>query len=276
MYDRLGSVRIVFDWNGDVVNQFNYDVYGEPTQELFVENGSLYSSCYNSYHRFANYKWDAAIGMYDCNARWYDPVMMRFTGRDPVRGDFNEPLSLHRYLYCLNDSVNGFDPAGLTALQIAGATVGAADIYATGLTIATIGASIGNDVVLGLGAIIMQTAPLALARGLTNPVDTLHDSLKDLPRQIHHFATNKHLYWTPRMNKIVKKYGLSLNGNWNKMELLHRGRHPGNYHSWVFENMKMIDKIACGDADMFIGLFNELVIDPVVSNPMLLRKAGWL
>ncbi len=108
MYDRLGSVRLVMDEAGEVVNQFSYDPYGNPIREAF-KSGTIY----NSYHRFAGYKWDAAVGMYDCNARWYDPVMMRFTGRDPVRGDFNEPLSLHRYLYCVNEPVNIIDPTGL-------------------------------------------------------------------------------------------------------------------------------------------------------------------
>ena len=36
-----------------------------------------------------------------------------FNSRDPVTGDFKEPLTLHKYLYCMNDPVNLIDPAGL-------------------------------------------------------------------------------------------------------------------------------------------------------------------
>jgi hypothetical protein len=42
----------------------------------------------------------------------YDPQLMRFTARDPVNGRFKEPLTLHKYLYCLNDPINYTDPTG--------------------------------------------------------------------------------------------------------------------------------------------------------------------
>jgi hypothetical protein len=50
--------------------------------------------------------------MYYCIARYYDPELMRFTGRDPVEGSYEEPLTLHKYLYCGNDSINRTDPTG--------------------------------------------------------------------------------------------------------------------------------------------------------------------
>ena len=73
-------------------------------------------------------KWDPITGMYNCNARWYDPVLARFTGRDPVLGGFKEPLTLHAYLYCLNDPINGIDPTGemigaMTLQRAAGASL---------------------------------------------------------------------------------------------------------------------------------------------------------
>lgn len=50
----------------------------------------------------------------------YDPQLMRFTGRDPVRGKYSEPLTLHRYLYCNNNSINMVDPDGRVAVSLAG------------------------------------------------------------------------------------------------------------------------------------------------------------
>jgi len=42
----------------------------------------------------------------------YDPQLMRFTGRDSICGSYQEPMTLHAYLYCLNDPINKFDPSG--------------------------------------------------------------------------------------------------------------------------------------------------------------------
>ncbi len=62
--------------------------------------------------------------MYNCNARWYDPELMRFISRDPVRGNVFESMTLHRYLYCVNDPVNRFDPDGKWGLFAARLVVG--------------------------------------------------------------------------------------------------------------------------------------------------------
>jgi RHS repeat-associated protein len=43
-------------------------------------------------------------------ARQYDPYLARFTARDPVQGKSQEPPTLHRYSYCINDPINRHDP----------------------------------------------------------------------------------------------------------------------------------------------------------------------
>jgi len=105
LHDRLGSVRQVIDSFGNVVNAYTYDPFGGAFVSETAEGIS------NSY-RFAGYVWDDTLKQYYCQARWYDPVLYRFTGRDPVFGDFKEPLTLHAYLYCANDPVNRTDPSG--------------------------------------------------------------------------------------------------------------------------------------------------------------------
>ena len=42
----------------------------------------------------------------------YDPVLGRFTARDPITGTFKNPMTLHAYLYCINDPINYVDPSG--------------------------------------------------------------------------------------------------------------------------------------------------------------------
>lgn len=105
LHDRPGSVRQVVDTAGTVVNSYTYDPWGNAFS-------SETSETVDNHFEFANYHWDSTIGMYYLNARWYDPVILRFTGRDPVFGSFKEPMTLHTYLYCLNDPINNTDPTG--------------------------------------------------------------------------------------------------------------------------------------------------------------------
>ena len=48
-------------------------------------------------------------------ARWLNPNTGRFQTRDTYEGDQEEPLSLHKYLYCQGNPVNGTDPSGHAA-----------------------------------------------------------------------------------------------------------------------------------------------------------------
>lgn len=50
----------------------------------------------------------------------YDPKTQRFSSRDPVMGNFKEPLTLHQYLYCNNNPINYVDRDGKFAFVIGG------------------------------------------------------------------------------------------------------------------------------------------------------------
>jgi len=117
LHDRLGSVRQLVNTSGNVVNTYTYDPWGNafPSETSETVDNDI---------EFANYHWDDTIGMYYLNARWYDPVILRFTGRDPVRGDFRESLTLHPYLYCVNDPVNLVDPSGEFVFSLLGLAAG--------------------------------------------------------------------------------------------------------------------------------------------------------
>ena len=105
LHDRLGSVRLVLGEDGDVKNRYTYQPFGElfaaETNET-VDNPFKYTGQYH----------DAEIGQYYLRARQYEPYLNRFISRDPVRGEYKEPLTLHRYLYALNDPIDRIDPAG--------------------------------------------------------------------------------------------------------------------------------------------------------------------
>lgn len=99
---------------------------------------------------------------------------------------------------------------------------------------------------------------------------------KHWPKQIHHFATNKHKIYGAKMDRIAKKYNLDLDGDWNKELMHHLGRHPHDYHEFVYENMLRASKEAGQDLKKFLRLYNKYVKKPVLANPYLLRKIGWI
>jgi len=101
VHDRLGSVRMLLDSTGTVANYYTYDTWGNPLME---------EESVNNPFRYAGYYWDEEIQLYYCNERHYDPKMSRFTSRDPMIGTLEDPMSLHPYLYCVNDAVNMVDP----------------------------------------------------------------------------------------------------------------------------------------------------------------------
>ncbi|MEF9920499.1 MAG: AHH domain-containing protein [Erysipelotrichaceae bacterium] len=94
--------------------------------------------------------------------------------------------------------------------------------------------------------------------------------------QLHHFASNKNKTYTEQFEKITNKYDLGLNDDWNKKIITpHIGSHPNEYHEFILEEMKRIDKLANGDSDMFIKLFKKYIEKPVTKNPDMLNVSFW-
>ncbi|MCD4831138.1 MAG: RHS repeat-associated core domain-containing protein [Anaerohalosphaeraceae bacterium] len=55
---------------------------------------------------------DSETGQYYLRARQYSPYLSRFTSYDPIMGKFDQPLTLHKYLYCGNEPLNMVDLTG--------------------------------------------------------------------------------------------------------------------------------------------------------------------
>ena len=77
------------------------------------------------------------------------------------------------------------------------------------------------------------------------------------------------------MKEITDQYGLDLNGDWNKAQMPHIGRHPNEYHQWVLEQMQTISNTPGINQQLFIQQFNNQVINPVLQNPLMLNKIYW-
>lgn len=153
LHDRLGSVRGVVDDTGELVIPVIYDPYGNA---LIGWPGRF---------GFAGYLWDETAGQYYCHARWYDPQMMRFTARDPVKGNFREPMTLHKYLYCLNDPLNRIDPTGKTALQIVAGVIAGSAMHSAAIQCVAEGVGRQDDYLMQLGFFLEQQVGAAVWAG---------------------------------------------------------------------------------------------------------------
>lgn len=111
LHDRLGSVRQIINTDGSIVRYYTYKPFGE-----VIESGGSFDNPF----MFTGQWYDPEINQYYLRARQYDPVLFRFTNRDPIFGKFEEPMTLHKYLYCINDPINRIDPWGLRAYYITG------------------------------------------------------------------------------------------------------------------------------------------------------------
>lgn len=106
-YDGLGSVRLLFSGTtAAVTDTYVYDAYG-----ILLRQTPSSGQTPNNY-LYAGEQWDNDLGLYYNRARYMNPTQGRFWSMDSYEGSSSEPLSLHKYLYCQNGSVNRIDPSG--------------------------------------------------------------------------------------------------------------------------------------------------------------------
>ena len=104
IFDGHGSTRILADIGGNVVNAFAYDAYGT----LIASNGVPQTA-----YLYCGQQFDSDLGLYLNRARYLNPNTGRFWTMDTCAGDNEDPLSLHKYLYCQADPISNTDPTGL-------------------------------------------------------------------------------------------------------------------------------------------------------------------
>ena len=56
--------------------------------------------------------------------------------------------------------------------------------------------------------------------------------------------------------------------------MAHRGRHATEYHQYMLDGIKEINKVASGNTNVFLELFDKLK-QTVINNPDILYKAFW-
>ena len=120
--DALGSIRLITDDEGTIVESYTYNPFGRPrvmtsagtdgnwlTEDVTVF--ALFSPLGNPY-MFTARRWDFHVGLYYYRFRDYNPSLGRFCQPDPLH--YIDGMNL--YAYCSNNPINWIDPWGLDKL----------------------------------------------------------------------------------------------------------------------------------------------------------------
>lgn len=107
--DALGSPVAATDEAGNVKWREEYQPYGE---RLLKQDGGTNDTW------FTGKQEDKSNGLSYFGARWYDPVLGRFTGIDPVGFKTGNIHSFNRYAYANNNPYKYVDPDGRDSVTI--------------------------------------------------------------------------------------------------------------------------------------------------------------
>jgi len=252
-----GDVVQLLDATGETVASYEYDPWGNLISEEPTD-----SRIQGQPIRYAGYVYDTETKLYYLQARYYDPATARFISRDPDVGNEDDPLSMNGYVYGDDNPVMMTDPDGKWVWVVVNAGFAIYDgykAYKSGKNKKQIAWAVASSYI-GIGHVkrVYRVAKI----------------VKSKPLQNHHFATNKSKKYTPQIESITKKYGLSLNGSWNKELLPHQGRHPNEYHDYVLSQLRNFDRQAKGNKKIFLTLFEGLK-KKVRNNPSMMYKEYW-
>ncbi|MEF2248033.1 RHS repeat domain-containing protein [Paenibacillus sp. IITD108] len=108
-YNGHGDIVELRDKDGAILNQYSYDIWGNP----IIEEETVHNP-----FRYSGELWDDTTNLQYLRARWYDPSIGRFMNEDTYEGEINNPLSLNLYTYVHNNPLRYVDPSGHDAIII--------------------------------------------------------------------------------------------------------------------------------------------------------------
>ena len=96
--DEMGSITHVTDEDGNILNRYEYDAWGN----LTLEDEQV-----SNRFKYTGEQFDPVTQQYYLRARFYNPALARFMQEDTFRRD-----GLNLYAYCANNPVRYVDPSG--------------------------------------------------------------------------------------------------------------------------------------------------------------------
>lgn len=158
--DHLGSIRMVYDVNNAAQAAWSYSMFGEK-QTVYEAKPNLLT------YLFAGQEWDEEIGLYNFQARMYDPRLRRFYFTDPK----NQYAGA--YVFTGNDPLCMVDPSGMWSIgdlftEIGEAVISVAEFAAgVALDVLSLGtaADVGGGTLIGAGLSGVSSIIMANAEG---------------------------------------------------------------------------------------------------------------
>ena len=105
--DLLGSPVAATNEDGELLWRKSYQPYGSE-----IESAPDGEGAEEEFVGYTGHRLDKEIGLVYAGARYYDPVIGRFMGVDPVGFVEDNPMSFNRYAYANNNPYKYVDPDG--------------------------------------------------------------------------------------------------------------------------------------------------------------------
>lgn len=129
LFDGLGSVAATTDLNGQIVQRYEYEPYGEQINPATGDTNPW---------RYASGYYDSKTGMLKFGTRYYMPDLTRWTQPDPVFGKPSNPVTLNAYGYVGGNPSNNTDPSGRLLASLVEDVYEIYDAYSDGEDIGTL------------------------------------------------------------------------------------------------------------------------------------------
>jgi RHS repeat-associated protein len=108
LVDGLGSTRLLTDAQGNVLNAYDYEAFGETINQ---------SGAAANQYLFAGEPFDFQSNNYYLRDRYYDENSGRFVRRDLFDGYRSNPISSNDYIYANDNPLNFIDPSGFVSVN---------------------------------------------------------------------------------------------------------------------------------------------------------------
>jgi len=107
--DAFNNPIAATDIDGNILWKERYAPFGEPQVNETAKEAHPVD--------YTGHVYDKELGLHYMGARYYDPILGRFMGNDPVGFYESNPVSFNRYAYANNNPYRYFDPDGKVPLD---------------------------------------------------------------------------------------------------------------------------------------------------------------